>query len=266
VSAALSGYQTATGSATLVAGQTAAFSPALYATGSTIPGTGTYKGKVISTATGQPLSGVAIVSGATTLGTTAADGTFSLTLSAGSFTSTFVLSGYVSVSQSFVMTGGATVDAGTVSLATIPTTTSLHGHVLDSGSNPISGATVQLVGGASMQSAADGSYRLDNLGTGTLSIRVSAAGYAGQTYSLQVPQPTDIVQDFHLSAIQANGVALSAVAVLPSSTGPNTMITASSTLTNAGSTDFSGALMLLVADSGGKPVGTGGLYNTHDDR
>ena len=265
VSAALSGYQTATGSATLVAGQTAAFSPALYATGSTIPGTGTYKGKVISTATGQPLSGVAIVSGATTLGTTAADGTFSLTLSAGSFTSTFVLSGYVSVSQSFVMTGGATVDAGTVSLATIPTTTSLHGHVLDSGSNPISGATVQLVGGASMQSAADGSYRLDNLGTGTLSIRVSAAGYAGQTYSLQVPQPTDIVQDFHLSAIQANGVALSAVAVLPSSTGPNTMITASSTLTNAGSTDFSGALMLLVADSGGKPVGTGGLYNTHDD-
>lgn len=67
-----------------------------------------------------------------------------------------------------------------------PSGGSLAGTVRTSLGGPIAGATVRLWSGATTTTAADGSYRIDNLGAGYAKIWVTAAGYTTHYVTLPI--------------------------------------------------------------------------------
>ncbi len=265
VTASFAGYQTATGSGTVVAGQTLVFSPTLYANGQ-IPGTSIhYLGKVVSAGSNTPLAGVSIqVTGTagTSTATTTAAGQFDVAMAAGSYQATYNLAGYTSVTQSFVGSGGATVDAGVIALAPNRTASSIKGKVFNPSSVGIAGATVQIVGGTQIATtAADGSYSIGNLTGTSFVLRASATGFNSQSINLQVSQPTDIQQDFTLAAQSSGTFVIGNMVVTPPTVGRATDVTATTTITNTSASDDSVSVQLQVIDQTQKVIGRGTVYD-----
>jgi hypothetical protein len=93
------------------------------------------------------------------------------------------------------------VDGGTIGSGG-PTTGTLEGTVTDaSTSNPISGATVTIVGGASTTSNASGFYQFTNVTPGTYDVTASASGYDPSTANgVSVTAGNTTTQDFALTA------------------------------------------------------------------
>nr|WP_295775122.1 carboxypeptidase regulatory-like domain-containing protein [Rhodoferax sp.] len=266
VTASFAGYQTATGSGTVVAGQTLVFSPTLYPNGQT-PGTSIrYLGKVVSAGSNTPLAGVSIqVTGTagTFTATTTAAGQFDVAMAAGSYKATYTLAGYTSVTQTFVGSGGATIDAGGIALAPNRTASSIKGKVLNASSVGISGATLQIVGGAQVvTTAADGSYSIGNLTGTSFVLRASATGFNSQSINLQVSQPTDIQQDFTLAAQSSGTFVIGNMVVTPPTVGRATDVTTTTTITNTSASDDSVSVQLQVIDQNQKVIGRGVVYDT----
>jgi hypothetical protein len=261
VTASFAGYQTATGTGTIVAGQTLVFSPTLYANGQ-VPSAGMrYLGKVVIAGQNTPLSGVNIqVTGTagSSAATTSVNGQFDLSMASGSYNASFSLPGYGTVTQAFVGSAGTTVDAGMVGLSPVSSASRIRGRVLSAANVGIAGATVQVVGASNMATtAANGSYSIDNVAGTTLTVRASAAGFSAQSVNLQLSQPTDVLQDFTLAPQSTGTFAIGTLAIAPPSIGRATDVKVTTTIANTGTTEGSAIIQLQVRDQNQNVVGNG---------
>lgn len=263
-SATAPSYVSASGSATLAAGQTILFSPALYAVGDpSPPTTGSFVGKVVAAGSLTPLPGATIQLNGVPRGTTSADGTFNLTLSPGSYAVSIGLTGYDSATASFVLTAGSTVSAGVVSLNKQLSSSSIHGLVVDQASGGgIAGAQVQIIGGTTVMTGADGSYSLNNLQGTRFDIRVSATGFTSQSWQVQLSRTSDVVQDFSLSAQSSGSLDIGMLTIAPSVVPSRSDVMVAATVGNNGSAPISGVLAMQVLDSRGVVVSNGIAYGS----
>jgi hypothetical protein len=265
ITASAAGYQVASGNATAVAGQTLVFSPALYANGQTAPTTFHYTGKTVVSGTGAALPNVAVrISGASTTidAVSSAAGQFNVTLDPGSYTATFTLAGYETVTQSFVAPAGATIDGGSIAMSAIRTSSTIKGHVVTTANAGIAGASVQIVGTSiTVTTSSDGSYVIDNVIGTAFSLRASATGYNSQTINLQLSKPGDVQQDFTLSQQGVSSLAIGELTVDPASTGSGKDVTVATVITNTGNTEASAVVQLQVLDAAKNIVSTGAAYD-----
>jgi prenyltransferase beta subunit len=261
ISAAKSGYLTASGSGTAVAGTSLLFSAALYANGTTPPTQGTVVGKVVAAGSQAPLANVSVTVNGAARAATAADGTFSITLNAGTYAVAYNLAGYQSVTSTLILTAGTRIDAGMVVLSPQRTTTRISGHVTQLGGAALGGAAVQLQGGATLTTGVDGSYVLDGLTGSSFTFTASAAGYITQSLTLQVGAPSDLIQDFVLIPQGQALVQIAALTVTPATVGANADVVATTTLLNPNATAVALGLILQVRDANDKVVGQGSVVN-----
>lgn len=255
------GYVMVSAAATVVAGQTLIFAPTLYVEGATdVPTQGRLVGKVVAAGTQSPLAGVAVLIDGSLTATSNADGSFSLELAPATYRFDLSAAGYVGVTGNFVMTAGAVVDAGTIALTPVRSTTSVMGKVIDATTgSPLPGATVS-VGGASARAGGDGTYRVDGLSGTTFDVRVNADGYLGSAWQLQLERPTDVYRDWALDRAPTGSIDLLALAATPQTMGAQTDVAVTGQLVNAGATAQSVVLKLYVHDTNGEVVGSAGAY------
>ncbi len=256
------GYVMISATASVIAGQTLTFAPTMYVEGSTdVPTQGRLVGKVVAAGTQTPLSGVAVLIDGSPAATSNADGSFSLELAPATYRFELSAAGYVGVAGNFVMTAGAVVDAGTIALTPVRSTTSVMGKVIDATTgSPLPGATVT-VGGASTRAGGDGAYRIDGLSGTSFDVRVSADGYLGSAWQLQVERPTDVYRDWALDRAPSGSIDLLALAATPQTMGAQTDVAVTGQLANAGATAQSVVLKLYVQDANGQVVGSAGAYS-----
>ncbi|HXA47916.1 MAG TPA: carboxypeptidase-like regulatory domain-containing protein, partial [Burkholderiaceae bacterium] len=270
ITASLTGYQTASGSGTLVAGQTINFAPGLYANGQTAPTGVQYSGSVVAAGQSTPLAGVAVnavgASGNTS-GVTTGAGQFNFVLNPGTYVVTFSLAGYTSVTQTFIGVAGASVNAGVVNLTPVLASSTITGQVLNASNQAIAGATVQVVGTSTVATTAvDGSYTLSNVTGTTISLRASATGFDSQTVNLQLTQSANITQNFALAAQTAGTLSIGALTVTPASVGSNANVKVATTISNSSTTASSAIVQLQILDSTGKLIGTGAAYDANGNQ
>jgi hypothetical protein len=154
-----------------------------YASGG--PTTGTISGRVTRSAGGTGISGATVgISGGTST-TTDGNGNYTLAaIAAGTYTVTASAAGFTNGSSSNVSVTAGSTTTQNFSLVANPTTGTLSGTVTSaSGGAAVSGATVQITGGATAQTNASGAYAFSNLAAGTYSLTVSKTGFTNGTAS-----------------------------------------------------------------------------------
>ena len=147
------------------------------------PDLGSIKGVVVDAQTLAPLQNVAIsITSATSHNTVTDDnGKFSIdALGLGSYQLQITFQDYQSVSATFMLSQGETVDFGTIKISPVEagaTTSIIKGVVTDSvTSHPISGALIE-IGSIQTYSIEDGSYQINGITPGTYTVTVRAEGY-----------------------------------------------------------------------------------------
>lgn len=161
-------------------------------------------GGTVTNATGvpMPLASVSLSNGAT--GTTDANGNYYFGgLSGGNITVTVSRGGYVTQSKTITIASGQTGDADFV-LQQVQYG-SVAGKITDSVTgSPISGATVSCSSGASMITAADGSYAMSNIVIGSYTLTVSKAGYTTKSQACTVVANVTSTSNVLLAAASFN--------------------------------------------------------------
>jgi hypothetical protein len=147
---------------------------------------GTVTGKVTNTA-GAPISGASVSSGGNGA-ITGSDGGYTLQVPGGTSTLTASLAGYQSASESVTVTAGQSTQAATLQIQ--PNNPgNVTGTVVDGNGQPLSGATVSAAG-LSTNTAADGSYALNNLPAGQTTIQASLTGFQSGSTTVTVVAAT----------------------------------------------------------------------------
>ena len=197
LSASRDGYLTASATATLPAGATLIYSPAL--TPGTVPIAAALRGQVTDAVSGQPLAGVTIaVTGATTAtAITDAQGEYRLEpLAVGPLTVDVNHAGYDPVQA---RTNVADQDQITFSPTLYPTATSppaantsdLSGIVMDASDNrPLAGVTVEATHGDqtnTLTTGADGHFTVGGIAAADVQLRLTRKGYVSSVLSRPVP-------------------------------------------------------------------------------
>ena len=257
LTASATGYINAAGSGTMPSGGVIVFSPTLYTTGSSVPSQATVSGQVVVSGTGAPLGGVAVKLNGVTKATTSGDGRFSLSTAAGSFSVEYALSGYSSALQNVVVSAGASLDVGVITLSAIRTMTRISGVVTQAGGAPLNGAIVAVQGGPSATTVTDGSYALNNLAGTSFTLSVSAPGFNSQAYTLEVASPGDFVQDFTLVPVVQGNLQFSALTVAPSTVPANARVDATALLGNNSGAGVAAVIVLQVRDASDTLVSNG---------
>jgi len=174
-----------------------------------LPNTATVSGTITDAMSGQALSGAVIVftSGGTNVSASLnTNGIYTVALAPDTYSFVVSLTGYQP------LTGSATVEAGnniTFSPALYPeneapveTAVTVLGVVIDESTNaPIAGATVQ-VSGVTANTGSDGSFRIEDLDEGNLTLTVSAQDYVSR--QLQLVAPAGSVGDVGSIALMPN--------------------------------------------------------------
>lgn len=276
LTAALAGYQSASESVTVTAGQST--QAATLQIQPINPGNVT--GTVVD-GNGQPLSG-ATVSAAGLTTSTAADGSYALnSLPAGQTTIKASLTGFQSGSTSVTVVAATTTAAPAITL--VSSSGSITGSVKTTAGAAIAGASVGF-GGGTATTDANGNYTLTGVPVGTIQLVASASGFQSVTQSVTVNGGATSTANFTLAAGAASGTvtgkitSASSGAIVASATvswsGGSTTSDASGiyTLTNvtAGTQNITAvktgylAHTLAVAVTGGAtstlnlPIATGG--------
>ena len=149
--------------------------------------TGTLAGSVTNTS-GVPLANVIVTTGSAS-GTTAPDGTYTLTnINAGSATVTASLSGYQSASQTVSVNAGTTTNVPAIQLAPV-NPGGITGSVVDSTGKAIAEVTVT-VAGLNSTTDANGIYVLNNVPAGTVTLMAAASGYQAASENATVTAGT----------------------------------------------------------------------------
>jgi hypothetical protein len=197
VTAALAGYQSASESVTVTAGQSTQA-----ATLQIQPiNPGNVSGTVVD-GNGQPLSG-AIVSAAGLTTSTAADGSYALNnLPAGSTTIKASLTGFQSGSTTVTVVAATTTAAPAITL--VSGSGSITGSVKTTAGAAIAGASVGF-GGGTATTDANGNYTLNGVPVGTVQLVASASGFQSVTQSVTVSGGSTSTANFTLAAAPAGG-------------------------------------------------------------
>ncbi len=154
--------------------------------------TGSLTGTVVDASSGQPLSGVtlALVGDPSARATTDSAGTFTFNaVPKGAQQVTLSSSGYATRTLTTAIIAGAVNNVGKITLSVNPVGASVRGTVWDAAANaPFAGVQVQVSGTGLRQTvtAADGTYRLDDVSPGTVTVAATAAakpGYYGARFS-----------------------------------------------------------------------------------
>lgn len=263
VSASLTGYATASGSASLVAGGVVVFSPALSvgaSQGATLSGT------VTSGATGAALSGVTIsVSGAATASAiTDGTGSYQITgLAAGAVTVTATLTGYDTVTSGAVISQNAAVRFSPKLYPTGTTppntnTSGVTGLVLDAGSNaPLPGASITAVFGTTtktLNTDAAGRFTVSGLTAPQGTLHVAMAGYVSADLGVALDPITVLdIGQVRLRKTQAPvllpDLTVTSVDRTATVTDPRTLILSGSvaaTISNVGTSNAPGNVQVLA--------------------
>jgi len=150
---------------------------------STVTTTGTING-IVTTTAGVPLSGVTVSGGGAST-ETLTNGSFTLTnLAAGSVTLTATLAGYQNATMTVTVQANTALTAPALQLA--PTAPgSITGTVTDNKGNAIAGATVSGAG-ETVVTASNGSYSMSDVPAGTVTLTVTANGYANVSETVTV--------------------------------------------------------------------------------
>lgn len=213
VSASKSGYDSAGGTGTIVAGSILLFSPSLKPAGTTTPTPAGVTGQVLDAATQAPLAGVTVTVGAGGPTTTSgADGRFSITnIAEGSYPITFNLVGYSSKSLTAFLSGGTLSDLQIIKLSKSLNTVVVIGKVTDVDSAQAIGNASVSVLGTTFSTVTDsaGNYRLEGVPQGNATIRYSAIGYTSETLTLSFATPGEYQVDRALKAGQGSILSLS---------------------------------------------------------
>lgn len=257
LSAAKTGFDTVSATATLAAGQILVFSPAMSVTGTTPTTPSRINGKVISTATSAALQNVSILVDGTEVVKTPASGVFDFELAAGTHRVTFVLAAYTSLAQDFVLQRNAILSFGNVALSPVRATSRIVGKVTQSGGAALQGALIQIEGGASTVSAADGGYTLDGVSSSSVKLTTSLATYLTQNVTIALPLPRDVSQDFTLQPAATASLSFNAAIVTPNTVSANTRVVVTAPLNNGGSAGTATVIVLQVRDSADKVVDRG---------
>jgi hypothetical protein len=192
LTAALAGYQNASESVTVTAGQSTQ-APTLQIQ-PTNPGNVT--GSVVNSS-GTGLSG-ASVSAAGLSTTSAADGSYALnSLPAGQTTIAASLTGFQSGSTSVTVVAAATTAAPAITL--VSGSGSITGSVKNTSGGAIVGASVGF-GGGTATTDANGNYTLTGVPVGTVQLVVSASGFQSATQSVTVSGGNTSTANFTLAA------------------------------------------------------------------
>ncbi|MCF6137924.1 carboxypeptidase regulatory-like domain-containing protein [Pseudalkalibacillus berkeleyi] len=157
------------------------------------PNPGTLTGKVTDSETGDPLPNttVQVTNGnGVTVGTTITDasGDYTFTrLAPGSYTVTFIAEGYGSKNIGTKIEPNQTT---TLNVALDQLVGAISGTVTDTGSNPISGALVEIFSNniliASTSTGGNGSYTINNLTPGAYTVSVSKENFGTETVGASV--------------------------------------------------------------------------------
>lgn len=197
LTAALGGYQNASESVTVTAGQSTQ-APTLQIQ-PTNPGNVT--GSVVNSS-GTGLSG-ATVSAAGLSTTSAADGSYALNnLPAGQTTIKVSLTGFQSGSASVTVVASATTAAPAITL--VSGSGSITGSVKNTSGGAIAGASVGF-GGGTATTDANGNYTLTGVPVGTVQLVASASGFQNSTQSVTVTGGNTSTANFTLAAGAATG-------------------------------------------------------------
>ena len=197
LTAALAGYQSASESVTVTAGQST--QAATLQIQPLNPGNVT--GSVIN-GSGQELSG-ATVSAAGLTTSTAADGSYALSsLPAGQTTIKASLTGFQSGSATVTVVAATTTAAPAITL--VSGSGSITGSVKTTAGAAIAGASVGY-GGGTATSDANGNYTLTGVPVGTVQLVASASGFQSVTQSVAVNGGATSTANFALAAGAASG-------------------------------------------------------------
>jgi len=197
LTAALGGYQSASESVSVTAGQTTQAATLQIAPVS--PGNVT--GSVVN-GSGTGLSGALVTAGGLTT-TTAADGSYALNnLPAGSTTINASLTGFQSGSATVTVVAAATTAAPAITL--VSGSGSIAGSVKSSTGAAIAGASVGF-GGGTATTDANGNYTLTGVPVGTVQLVASASGFQSVTQSVTVTGGNTSTANFTLTAGSAAG-------------------------------------------------------------
>jgi hypothetical protein len=197
LTASLAGYQSASESVTVTAGQST--QAATLQIQPINPGNVT--GTVIE-GSGQPLSGATVSAvGLTT--STAADGSYALNnLPAGQTTIKASLTGFQSGSATVTVVAATTTAAPAITL--VSSSGSITGSVKTTAGAAIAGASVGY-GGGTATTDANGNYTLTGVPVGTVQLVASASGFQSVTQSVTVSGGATSTANFTLTAAPAGG-------------------------------------------------------------
>lgn len=257
VSASKSGYDSAGGTGTIVAGSILLFSPSLKLAGTTPPTPAGVTGQVLDATTQAPLVGVTItvgVGGPTT--TSGADGRFTLmNIPEGSYPISFSLIGYITKSLTAFLSGGTVSDLQIIKLSKSLNTVVVIGKVTDVDSaQAIANASVNVLGTTvSAVTNNAGNYRLEGVPQGNATIRYSAIGYTSETLILTFATPGEYQVDRALKAGQGSILSLSVATDKPNynayaPTAINIQVQ------NSGGLSATGAVSVTIVDGQGKII------------
>lgn len=252
LSASKSGYMTVSASATFGPGSVLVFSPQMPAR----PVTGVI-GRVVDKATQAPLAGVRVDLNQTTQYAahtiSGADGSFALPeLLGGSNYLRLSIDGYATRSVAFVG-GGSLTDLQSIAMVRSETTVVISGKVTDiETGKALAGAAVAVLGTelAAVTDAA-GSYRIEGVAQGNVTIRYSAAGYTGETVILEISAYGVVPIDRALRAGQGSSLAL-ALSTAESAYGAYAPVAIRAVVTNSGGEAQSGTVSFTLIDQQGQ--------------
>jgi hypothetical protein len=194
---ALGGYQSASESVTVTAGQTT--QAATLQIQPVNPGNVT--GSVVNSG-GTGLSGASVTAGGLST-TSAADGSYALNnLPAGQTTIQASLTGFQSGSATVIVVAGTTTAAPVITL--VSGSGSITGSVKNTSGGAIAGASVGF-GGGTATTDANGNYTLTGVPVGTVQLVASASGFQSSTQSVTVTGGNTSTANFTLAAGAAAG-------------------------------------------------------------
>ncbi|MFZ2452060.1 MAG: carboxypeptidase regulatory-like domain-containing protein [Methylovulum miyakonense] len=258
VTASAPGYRNATGTATLTAGATLTFSPGLLTESATVPTLATLIGSIVDAASNQPLSDVSVVvAGSTVTAVTDGNGQFRLEgLVPGAWILDVNRAGYQGLRLSLTASVG-TSDLGTIRLpfATANGNT-LAGVVTDSqDGQPLAGAVVAIASeGKRVQTAADGSYRIEGIGANQFSVSISAVGYLSRQGDISLAQAGVSTLNVALERAAGGDIDIRSLVLNHPSFLAHGKIEADIQLANAKSTDRSVRLYGIITTAAGQVI------------
>lgn len=206
VAVMLDPYNTVQGNLILMPGERGTFSPTLYA-GNTTPATATVRGTAVDAVTQQPLAGVSVMLGTSSV-TTAANGRFEFTnRAAGEFTLSLSANGRRTLNLKGLLARGIN-ELGAQPLQTLATSSTLSGLVSDvDTSAPIAAAMLSIQGQSpTAASGPDGRYSLSGIAGTNFVVQVSAAGYLSRNVTVSLPEIG--ANTLNVELVPANGQGL----------------------------------------------------------